>query len=381
MDFLKRSKTRFVTYDNIIMMAYLALCVIGLYIMLDINSVRTSLHYFYRQFIFSIFSIGVTFFVMYKVKLDFLRKTSFIWVIMTIGLLIWVLVAPNEVKGATRSIRLGPVSFQPSLLARIILVFYVAHILDKKKDFIENSRFVGFFKNFAPIYIIGGAFYSLILIEKHFSPLVISSLTVFCMLWIARIKFSTLLIFILIASSLGIGIVSFGPKYRSERIKIFKRYNLFNKKLKEQVKDESLKDYQIRESLTALSVGKLTGTGPDRGRAKQYYLPEAKTDYIYAIIGEEFGFLGSLFVFGIYCLLFFRTVWISYHTDDLFLQLAGLGLGLNIFLNVIVNIGVAMSALPSTGVTLPFISYGGTSLAINSLGIGLLLNISAQRRA
>ncbi|MCK4696326.1 MAG: FtsW/RodA/SpoVE family cell cycle protein, partial [Candidatus Cloacimonetes bacterium] len=100
----------------------------------------------------------------------------------------------------------------------------------------------------------------------------------------------------------------------------------------------------------------------------------------FAIIGEEFGFLGALSVLGMYVFLFIRSIISSYRKEDLYLKLAGIGLGMNIFFNAMVNIGVAMAAIPSTGVTLPFISYGGTSLLVNSFTIGLLLNISATRQ-
>jgi len=130
----------------------------------------------------------------------------------------------------------------------------------------------------------------------------------------------------------------------------------------------------------ALSSGRVLGTGTAGGRGKYRFLPEADTDYIFSIIGEETGFIGATIVIALYGFLFFRSLFGSWHNDDFYLRLVGAGLALNIFLNAMVNIGVAMSALPSTGVTLPFISYGGTSLVVNSVSVGLLLNISARRR-
>ena len=122
------------------------------------------------------------------------------------------------------------------------------------------------------------------------------------------------------------------------------------------------------------------GTISKRGTGKHYFLPEAKTDYIFSIIGEEFGFLGALIVIGLFIFLFYRAIVNSLRQDDTFLKLAGIGLGMNIFFNAMVNIGVSMAILPSTGVTLPFISYGGTSLLVNSFSVGLLLNISAKKQ-
>jgi cell division protein FtsW (lipid II flippase) len=136
----------------------------------------------------------------------------------------------------------------------------------------------------------------------------------------------------------------------------------------------------VKQSLISLASGKLLGTSPRKGTGKHYFLPEAKTDYVYSIIGEEFGFLGALTVLILYVFMFYRCVTNSVRYEDLYLKLLGLGLGMNIFFNAMVNIGVAISALPSTGVTLPFISYGGTSLLIHSFTVGLLLNISAERK-
>ena len=139
-------------------------------------------------------------------------------------------------------------------------------------------------------------------------------------------------------------------------------------------------DYQVKESLTALSSGGVIGTGIARGRAKHYYLPEARTDYVYTIIAEEFGFLGAIFVFGLHCFLFFRAFKMAHYQESRFMQFLGVGMAMNIFCNVLVNTGVSMSILPPTGNTLPFISYGGSALLIDSASLGVILNISAKRR-
>ena len=175
----------------------------------------------------------------------------------------------------------------------------------------------------------------------------------------------------------GFMIIHFGAKYRSNRIQMYQKYSLFNVG---EAGETGLDDYQIRESLISLAGGGFIGTGPNRGTGKHYFLPEAKTDYIFSIIGEEFGFPGALFVILLYCLLFYRSVIVSFNNKNFYLKILGAGLAMNIFFNAFVNIGVAMSALPSTGVTLPFISYGGTSFLVNSISIGFLLNISAKRR-
>jgi len=198
------------------------------------------------------------------------------------------------------------------------------------------------------------------------------------MLFLGGLRYKLIISFLLIGIVLVIGVMKFGPGYRGERMEIYKKYCLFFKA--DSIKIAPQKEYQVKESLTALTSGKLLGIGADWGRAKQYYLPEARTDYIFTVVGEEFGYLGALFILGLHCLLFFRIFLMSMKQKDTFLLLLSAGLGMNIFINVLVNIGVSMSILPSTGNTLPFISYSGTALLIDSASIGVILNISAKRK-
>jgi len=374
------NKSVIVKYDYYILTIYILLMVFGLIMQLNISSVRSSMMFFYKQamwFLLSFFSIWLAFRV---INLEKIRKLIFPFIIITIILLIMVLIMGETVKGGTRSIRLLGFNIQPSLIARVVLVLYFAHILDKKQKEIPLSTPKGFLFRFSALIIIPALIFSLILIEKHFTPLIISSLTLLSLLFLARIRFSTIAVMVLILFVGGIGVLKFGPSYRGERMSIYKEYSLFHKTMGTESDYQGNRDYQIKESLISLASGKLLGTGSKRGTGKHYFLPEAKTDYVFAIIGEEFGFLGALLILALFVFLFIRTVINSAHTDSLYIKLISFGLGLNIFYNAMVNIGVAMSALPSTGVTLPFISYGGTSLLINSFAVGLLLNASAVRR-
>jgi cell division protein FtsW (lipid II flippase) len=374
-----KSKAYIAQYDHYILFIYFILMFIGLFMQLNISSVRSSMYFFYRQLMWFILSIGSVWYAFKVVDLQKLRRASFFLVIAVIILLICVLIFGHNVKGAVRSIQIWKFSIQPSLLARIVLILYFAHILDKKKRIIPESKPSVFFLHFNALITMTIIIYGLILAEKHFSPLVISGLTLLSIIFLARIKLLTIFLILVILFVAGVIIINVGPDYRSERMKIFHKYSLFFKDRAETEYDGT-KDYQIKEGLISLSSGKVFGTGSARGTGKHYFLPEAKTDYIFSIIGEEYGFIGALVVILLYIMLFVRTFISSWKKEDLFLRLAGVGLGLNIFFNAMVNIGVAMAALPSTGVTLPFISYGGTSLLVNSLAIGLLLNISAERK-
>jgi len=375
-----KAKTFIAQYDIYILFTYIVLITIGIFMQLNISSVRSSMFFFYRQIIWLFLSIGSVYFAFKIIDLEKFRKLIFPLLIITILMLISVLVFGDEVKGAVRSIRIWKINIQPSLLARIILIFYFAHILDKFKGKIDDTRPKRFFKHFNQLIFITLIIYSLILAEKHFSPLIISGLTLLSLLFIAKIRLSTIALILSICILAGIVIIQFGPTYRSERMNIYKKYSLFHKAMNKTGNYTGDKEYQVKESLLSLSGGKLTGTMPARGTGKHYFLPEAKTDYIFSIIGEEFGFLGALLVIALFMLLFIRTIINSMRQDDIFLKLAGIGLGMNIFFNAMVNIGVSMAILPTTGVTLPFISYGGTSLLVNSFSVGLLLNISAKKQ-
>ncbi|MCD6176885.1 MAG: FtsW/RodA/SpoVE family cell cycle protein [Candidatus Cloacimonetes bacterium] len=375
-----KTKTFIAQYDIYILFTYFILITIGIFMQLNISSVRTSMYFFYRQFAWLFLSFGSLYYAFKIIDLEKFRKFIFPLLVFVILLLIAVPIFGHEVKGAIRSFHIWKINIQPSLLARIILTLYFAHILDKHKRKIDDTRPKGFWIHFKQLIIITFIIYLLILFERHFSPLIISGITLISLLFIAKIRLSTIAIILLACLILALLIIQIGPTYRSERMKIYSKYSLFHKAMNKESEYSGTQDYQIKESLLSLTGGRLIGTTPSRGTGKHYFLPEAKTDYIFSIIGEEFGFMGALFVFGLFIFLFSRVIINSLQQDDVFLKLLGIGLGMNIFFNAMVNIGVSMAVLPSTGVTLPFISYGGSSLLVNSFSVGLLLNISAKKQ-
>ncbi len=300
-------------------------------------------------------------------------------VYLTLVLLVIVLFKGSTIKGATRQISLGIVSFQPSFLARVVLVFFFGHILDKRYDeIISTTHPLDFLKNFPSLIVLTGLTFLLIILERHLSTLIIGGATLYGMLIYAGVRKRLLILVAVLGLVGGVLILSHGADYRKSRLTTYKKYSLFFKDRGSSASDH--RDYQVKESLTALTSGGLFGTGIARGRAKHYYLPEARTDYVYTIVGEEFGFMGAILVFGLHCFLFFRAIRMAHNNENRYLKFLGVGLAMNIFCNVLVNTGVAMSILPPTGNTLPFISYGGSALLIDSASVGVILNISADRR-
>ncbi|MDD2331395.1 MAG: FtsW/RodA/SpoVE family cell cycle protein [Candidatus Cloacimonetes bacterium] len=377
---MKRTKTQYYVsgYDQWIFISYLVLSVIGLLVLLDISSFFKSLGYFYRQLFYFGASLFIVMFIVYLIDIKKLGVLIHVLMGVSIILLLAVLKWGKVVNGAKRQLDIGFFSFQPSFISRVALIFFYAHVLAKYQDELKDSKIVEFISRFPWLIILTGLTYILIILEKHLSTLIISAGTLLCMLFYAGIRKRILLLVIILGLLAGYLIIKKGDDYRGDRIKLFQKHSLFYRDKNVQISSD--KEYQVTESLTALSRGGVFGTGISRGRAKHFFLPEAHTDYIYSIIGEEFGFFGGFVVLALHGLLFFQILRISQAQDNLYLRFLVAGLGLNIFLNVLVNTGVAMSIIPSTGTTLPFVSYSGTAMLVDSASVGVVLSVSAKRK-
>ncbi|MDP3113620.1 MAG: FtsW/RodA/SpoVE family cell cycle protein [Candidatus Cloacimonadaceae bacterium] len=377
---MKRNKAQnyIISYDKVIFFTYLTLCLIGILVMLDITSMQSSMNFFYRHVVFVALGVLTAILVLHYLNIEKLRVLNYPFVGFAILLLVIVLIQGNTVKGATRQLDLGFIGLQPSFIARMALVFFFAGYLDKKHNQLLESNPLDFLKHFYPMLTVAVATFTLIILERHLSTLVIGGLTLLTLLTYAGAKKRIVGILVLAAMLLGVVVITMGAEYRGNRIRTYMIYTQFLRNRPEPT--NAAEEYQVKESLTALTSGGIFGTGIGRGRAKHYYLPEARTDYVYTIIGEEFGFIGAMIVFGLHCLLFFRAFRIANTQESRYLKFLCAGLAMNIFYNALVNTGVAMSILPATGNTLPFISYGGTALIIDSASVGVILNISAKRR-
>jgi cell division protein FtsW (lipid II flippase) len=374
-----RLSTYIVGFDKTILLSYILLAIIGLIVMVDISSVQSSMTYFYKQLIFVVISGFTAIFILYFFNLEKLRFANTYLVYLSIILLVMVLIKGTTVKGATRGLSLGLISIQPSFFARVALVFFFANVLDKKHDLLlETKNILHFPKHFPALTLLSIVVFVLIFVGKHLSAIVIAGVTLMSMLLYAGIRKRILLILLGVGLLAGMLIITKGDSFRMQRMQTFKKYSLFFKE--RDLSQSANADYQVRESLVALTSGGVFGTGIARGRAKHYYLPEARTDYVYTIIGEEAGYLGAMVVFLLHSLLFFAALRMSNKQENRYYRFLGVGMALNIYSNVLVNTGVAMSILPPTGNTLPFISYGGSALLMDSVAVGVILNISAQRR-
>lgn len=285
-------------------------------------------------------------------------------VIITLALLIIVLFAGADINGAVRWIRLGPLSFQPSELAKYVLVLYLALLIDKRKNKIKK------FGEGTILYLcIAAVFAVLVLLEKNLSITAIIMMVAFIMILVGGAKISHLLSLVPVGIAAGLALI-FTQSYRLDRLTSF--LNPWA--------DPSGDSYQLIQSLYALGSGGIFGVGLGNSRQKALFMPEPHNDFIFSIIGEELGLIGCIFIISIFMFIVIRGTTIAVKARDNYGFLLAIGIISVIAIQAIINIAVVSGSMPITGVPMPFISYGGTSLVFNLGAMGILLNISRQSK-
>ena len=265
--------------------------------------------------------------------------------------------------GSTRWMRLGSFSFQPSEFARIALVIFLAYSMEKKADRIKE-----FSIGFMPHVLVLGIFTILIFSQPDFGSVFILGALTWILLFIGGVRFWQLITSLLVILPVAYFFLT-NAEYRTKRILGF--LNPWE--------HSSDAGYQIVHSLMAFGTGGLWGTGIGKGYQKLFYLPEPHTDFIFSVIGEELGLLGVLIIIGLYGWVIIRGIAIARNAPDLFGAYLAAGLTIAMGLQIVVNMGVTLGLLPTKGLTLPLLSYGGTSLLLNMASIGILMNISASK--
>lgn len=267
----------------------------------------------------------------------------------------------GSIRNGSRSwFGIGGFGIQPSEFAKVGLIIFVSKYLAMNQKAMRSIK-----KGVFPILIVIGVFFLLIMLEPDFGTAMVIVLTLVVMIFISGVALS----FFVKVGLLGIlgivGLIIVAP-YRMLRIVAF--LNPWS--------DPLGSGYQIIQSLYAIGPGGLLGQGFLQSRQKQFYLPEPQTDFIFSIISEEFGFLGILIITSFFAFIFYRIIKIALNTQDLFGKYLAFGLGIGIIIQALLNIAVVIGLLPVTGVTLPFFSYGGSSLLVSLASIGIILNVS-----
>lgn len=320
-------------------------------------------NYLFKQHGIKVILSIITIFVFAKIDYRYAESLSkgLIW--LTIILLVFTLFSSKgPIKGASRWINLGPLSFQPSELARYTIVLYVASLLARKKDYI-NLLYRGYLPVIFYVLLVTG----LILIQPNFSVSMIIFSTCIFMIFLSDAKIKHILFTLLALTPFAVVFV-LSKDYIMGRITSFAEYQ-----------SSGNTSYQLQQALIGFGNGGLFGIGPGGSNQRDFFLPEAHGDFIFSIIGEEYGFIGTFIVLSLYFIILTRGYKIAKDCSDDFGKYLAFGIITLISLNALVNMSVASGVIPTTGVTLPFVSYGGTSILFTSVAIGILLNISSQK--
>lgn len=351
--------------DYILILAILLLLSIGIIMVFSASAYSAMLdkgdRFFYlkRQVLWTLISLPIMAFVM---NIDYFRLKRFAGLFLVISLVILFLVPVIGISkyGATRSIDLGVIAFQPSELVKPIAAMFMAKSLSDNQAYL-HQLFKGLFPQLLTLAIIVG----LIMAQPDLGTAVAVAGACFVMFIAAGVRLAHLFPLGLIGLG-GTAILIASEEYRMRRILAFLAPE----------KDPTGAGFQIIQSLMALGSGGLFGMGLGEGRQKLLYIPERHTDFIFAIIGEEMGFIGITVVIILFAILVWRGFRIAVNAPDIYGSLLAVGLTTMVVLPAVINMGVVSGSLPITGIALPFISYGGSSLLFTLVGMGMLLNIS-----
>lgn len=317
-------------------------------------------YFFKRQLLFLIIGfIGM--YIVSRIDLDKIKKyTSYIFYFVFILLILVLIPGIGKVAGGARSwIGIGVFSIQPAEFMKVALILLLSKYLSNYYEELKK------FKNFLYILLIIGLIFGVILLQPDFGTGLVIVLSSLILLFIGGVPLKYFVLLGIIGI-FGLGALIISEPYRLKRIFAFL----------DPWSDPLGSGFQGIQSLFALSPSGIFGLGFNNSIQKHFFLPEPQNDFIFAIISEEFGLIGGGFVLFMYLFIFIKAIRISSRIEDTYKSFLAIGLGLSIFIQVIINISVVIGLLPITGITLPIISYGGSSLIITLMSLGLLLNIS-----
>lgn len=357
--------------DTVLVSAVLALLALGIVMVYSASSVSAEVHfgdtYYFlkRQLIWTVLGIGAMLAIM---RIDYRVWQSLAMPILagTVVLLVLVLVPGlgKTVNGAQRWLGVGGFYLQPSEITKLAMAIFTAAYLTRRADAIKK-----FWRGIVPMLIVLFAIFALILAEPDLGTAMAIGVVVFVLLFAAGARTAHLALLGLVGL-VGVVVAIWLEPYRMKRIFAFL----------DPWADPLGSGYHIIQSLYAIGSGGLFGVGLGRSREKFLYLPEPHTDFIFAILGEELGLIGTMTVLLLFFLLIWRGLRTAMHAPDRFGALLAVGLTGMIAVQAVMNIAVVTASMPITGIPLPFLSFGGSALIFTMIGIGILLNISSQIR-
>lgn len=353
--------------DYLLLWVIIALLIVGVLMVYSSSHVwseykfNDTFFYLKRQLLFA--GVGVVaMFIFMFIPYNTWKTYSKIILIICFALLILVLIPGiGLIRGGAQSwIGIGAFSIQPSEFMKLGLIIFLANMLSTGQKYITS-----FSKGFFPSLLLVFTAFGLIMLQPDLGTGMVLVLTCVIMIFVAGAKISHFMGLAIIGVLGLVGLIASAP-YRIDRITAF--LNPW---------EDPLGDgFQIIQSLYAIGPGGLMGTGLGNSLQKYFYLPEPQNDFIFAIVGEELGFIGGTFVILLFLLLLWRGIKVSLEAPDLFGKLLALGIVSMLAVQAMINISVVIGLIPVTGITLPFLSYGGSSLTLTLCSVGILLNIS-----
>ena len=354
-------------FDKILFFTVITISIFGLLMIYSSSSIwaeykfNDSFHYLKYQTVF--FFIGLfLMLIISKINYQFYYKNSNIILLISLILLILVLIPGiGSIRNGSRSwFGIGSLGIQPSEAAKISLIIFTSKYLSSSEEYIKN-----FFKGVVPILLITMLFFGLIMLQPDLGTGLILFMGIISILFIAGVDMK-FFYFGGILGIIGVIILIIIAPYRMDRITSFI----------DPWKDALGTGFQMIQSLYAIGPGGLLGTGYLNSIQKHFYLPEPQTDFIFSIIAEEFGVVGALIVVGLFGIILYRGIKIATNCQNLFGKYLAFGILFQLIFQAIMNLMVVVGLIPVTGVTLPFLSYGGSSLLVSMASIGVILNIS-----
>lgn len=326
------------------------------------------LYYFWRQFFNSIAGL-IAAVIVFKIPLNYLQKSGPILIVVSMFLLVLVLIPGlgKEVNGSMRWLNLGIISLQVSEFAKLATVIYLAGYLVRHNEEVRTNL-SGFLRPLGLIFIIS----SLLMFEPDFGAVAVIAMTAMGMLWLGGASFFQF-IFLMLTMAAVLSLVAISSPYRMERLTTFLNpwADPFNS------------GFQLTQALIAFGRGEWFGVGLGASVQKLFYLPEAHTDFVFAVMAEELGLFSVMIVISLFCFIVIRSLMIGRRAEKRerpFTAFLAYGLGIWLGLQAFINVGVNMGVLPTKGLTLPLMSYGGSSLIIMCVVIALLLRADYETR-
>jgi cell division protein FtsW len=294
------------------------------------------------------------------------RQPIVIWTALAmVGLALVAVLFGPRINGARRWFGIARIGVQPSEFAKIVIIFFVAAILERRMDRIDDLRY-----SLVPVAIVLGGVVGLVMLQPDLGTALSIIIIVSTMVFAAGINYRYI-IGLLLVSLPAAYIVLMSADYRRRRMMVF--LNPW---------DDPLGDgFQIIQSLIAVGTGGVSGKGLMAGVQKLFYLPYPHTDFIYAVIGEELGLIGCTLVLACFCVIAWRGLRTAMRAPDRFGAFLALGLTAMVVVQAFFNISVVLGLLPTKGIPLPFVSFGGSSLLMSMIGMGILLNVSQHASA